>query len=999
VTFQFKGLQDSFRSLLTGLGIPGRDKSISLSPYRDNISYDMRELESLYRSNWLANKIVSIPAFDTTRSWRSWDAEQDQVQKLEKAEKEFGLQRKLMDAMIKSRLYGGSAMIMGIKGSRFNEELKIDQVGKGDLAFVHVVEKWMIQAGPRVRDITSPWFGEPSYYMRSNTPIIQAPGNVTPIKSSSLGYEPGETIFIHPSRVVRLVGQEYPDMEMAPDAWGDSVLSTIYEAIRDAGLVTQSLANMISDCKVDVYKIPGLTSTLSTQAGTDKMINYLANANVAKSVINSLVIDKEIDWERIQTKFEGLPEVLQAYLLICSAAADIPSTRMLSREPSGQNATGESDIRNYYDRLSSEQNVILTPVLSRLDEVLIRHALGDRPDSVTYEWNPLWQMTAAEKADIAFKKAQAYQIDVNTALIPAEALVIGRQNQLIEDGVYPGLETAIDDLEDKWNEEAEYLPVQQMNQFAANQNANPDSDDDDDNGPPKPKPKVQPDKKNDRARRLAHIDRRLYGDSIPVIDSHYRIVPVDDKGTVRFEPVNDEGGQSALGFMTSQATSPERGRKRRRKRPFDYNHENDPILYPHLGDEWSEEKHPRGQPSNSGEFASGGGGVSESNIADRKAQSDSIAGLVDYLRSVGHMQNSADGRLSKESFVLQNGTPYMANAKTYSEERGPQNLCYMNASKAALDIPGRTYVEGFVTVHGVPIQHAWTVDQKGQIYDNTINPNKHVSGYFGVPFTKDYLRNAMLNNGYYGLLGRESKKTIGPLLRGEAKNFKQAPDPSKLSDDVTTERLLLADRILSAIPVTDSINSPDRTKLRDNVVDALYNRNMNNRTRNRQATIVLGLPGSGKSNISEPLVKAGRLEIEGDNAKAMLPEFFGGVGAYAVHEESSSIMRRVLAKAIKAGDDIVWPRIDSKDKIVNDVKSLHDAGYEVSVKFVDVPTSVAIHSAINRFLKMGRYVSPEMIVNYGSAPRESYEAAINTGLLKSHERYERGPGKSFIQSN
>jgi len=46
----------------------------------------------------------------------------------------------------------------------------------------------------------------------------------------SKGYAPGEALYIHPSRVVRLIGHEYPDMQTSPDAWGDSVLQPVADA-------------------------------------------------------------------------------------------------------------------------------------------------------------------------------------------------------------------------------------------------------------------------------------------------------------------------------------------------------------------------------------------------------------------------------------------------------------------------------------------------------------------------------------------------------------------------------------------------------------------------------------------------------------------------------------------------------------------------------------------------------------------------------------------------
>lgn len=134
---------------------------------------------------------------------------------MEDFEKSFGLQRKVMSAHSRARLYGGAVLIMGVDQGTFADELDVDKVKKGDLKFVHVVERWQIAAGGRVRDIMSPWFGEPNYYMRSNVPITPAPDlRVTPVPSAPEGMIPpseGSVFFIHPSRVVKLIGLEYPD--------------------------------------------------------------------------------------------------------------------------------------------------------------------------------------------------------------------------------------------------------------------------------------------------------------------------------------------------------------------------------------------------------------------------------------------------------------------------------------------------------------------------------------------------------------------------------------------------------------------------------------------------------------------------------------------------------------------------------------------------------------------------------------------------------------------
>ena len=173
-----------------------------------------------------------------------------------------------------------------------------------------------------------------------------------------------------------------------------------------------------------------------------------------KSLYSLMLLDQNEQWKRQEVNLTYLPDIIRTYLAICAGAGDIPVTRMLGDPPKGMNATGDSDIRNYYDRVSVDQNMHIKPALARLDQVLVRSALGTYDDTIFYNWNPLWQMDQMQRADIATKKANAFKIDADSGLIPTEVLTEARINQLIEDGTYPGLEQALDE----YTQEQEAVP-------------------------------------------------------------------------------------------------------------------------------------------------------------------------------------------------------------------------------------------------------------------------------------------------------------------------------------------------------------------------------------------------------------------------------------------------------------------------------------------------------------------------------------------------------------
>jgi phage-related protein (TIGR01555 family) len=415
-------LFDTFVNLLTNLGVQGKDKIVTQNYTLHPL--DANQLSLAYRGQ------------DSTRAWRNWQADKDDITKIEDVEKKFSVPLKVQQAIKKARLFGGAVVLLGVDIGNPEEPLDYSKVGKDGLKYLHVASKNEVSTGNRITDIRSEWFGQPEYYERNLTTTGSAEE-----QKQVIG------VRIHPSRVIQLLGNEYPDWQTAPDLWADSSLQSVDDAIRSVGTIAGSIAQMITDAKLDIIKVPNLSAQVANAAGESKLTKRFAYANTYKSIINALIMDKEEEWERIQVTFAGMPEVLQMYLLIASGAADIPVTRLLGQSPAGMNATGESDIRNYYDRLNSDQKMRMTPVMTPLDEVLVRSALGTYDETFFYNWNSLWQLDDVQKAALWKSKADTFKIDSDAALIPADILREARVNQLIEDGTYPGLEQTVEDWE------------------------------------------------------------------------------------------------------------------------------------------------------------------------------------------------------------------------------------------------------------------------------------------------------------------------------------------------------------------------------------------------------------------------------------------------------------------------------------------------------------------------------------------------------------------------
>ena len=421
---------DSFRNLVANLNT-GRDKQAG----GDYFLLELADTQwsVIYRTSWMGRKVVDIPAKDATRKWREWQAEADQIELIVAEEKRLQLPQKVKLALQQSRLFGGSGIYFSIKNDDPTLPLDLTTVKQGALDFVTVFPKGVLTAGDLELDPMSEDYGLPQWYEVS-------------------GSDSGQTR-IHRSRLAIFTGNDVlipQELVGTNQGWGDSVLQSAYEAVRNADSTASNIASLVYEAKVDVLQIPDL-GTIMADPRTRKLLEdrVILSAQL-KGNNGMLVIDGEEEHSQKTFNFAGLPDINAQALQAVSGAADIPITRFLGQSPTGLNSTGESDLKNYYDAVSSGQTLVITPALRRLDDALVRSALGSVPDDVTYEWSSLWQMSDAEKSKISKETVETLEILQKTQLYPDEVLAEAGVALLAEHSSLPSLETtgAVNNLED-----------------------------------------------------------------------------------------------------------------------------------------------------------------------------------------------------------------------------------------------------------------------------------------------------------------------------------------------------------------------------------------------------------------------------------------------------------------------------------------------------------------------------------------------------------------------
>jgi len=425
------GYASAIMNSTTGTGGAGDARTAGSFGFGPILGY--QEAAALYSSVWFASKIVNIPAEDMTKHWRTHDitdADPSLIQTVKLTEKKLHVKERVLTAIKWGRLFGGSLLLLGVRDDKeLSEHLDVETIGQGDLEFLQVVDRY--QVGVQETNTWTPFsesYLEPEYYNIFGS-------------------------IVHRSRVIKFIGKQ-PTYLTLPvcNYFGESVLQDLYETLRDAMQGLAGASNLTLKANQDVLKTPQLWDLVGTPE-EGKINKRFALMQAQRSLLNMLVLDSGEEFESIATTFSGLEGVLDKLLDMVVGSSNIPATRFFGQAPQGMNATGEGDMRNYYDMIASQQENSLRPKLEALDDVLIRSALGDMPESYGFTFNNLNQPTQKEErenkgVDLDNLK-KLWEIGVPEEVLLKDALEMGLSKNLTMDLIK---ELAEDPVHDPDNE-------------------------------------------------------------------------------------------------------------------------------------------------------------------------------------------------------------------------------------------------------------------------------------------------------------------------------------------------------------------------------------------------------------------------------------------------------------------------------------------------------------------------------------------------------------------
>lgn len=403
-------------------------------------------LTMYYEGNGLFAKIIDTPAEEAIKHGFELKDVSDQTVEdfYTEALDELDWEETAMTAIKWARLFGGSLAVMLINDGRGLDEpldwrhiQSIDDIRVFDRSVIQPDYTTLFNYDPRDPFSTrGSRLGLPEYYQ-----VFSKYGSFTVHDSRCLVFQNG----ILPENTTNSIYQ----------LWGVPEYIRLHRAIRDAEVAHRSAPKMLDRSVQPIYKMQNLAAELATEEGESKVLRRLQVIDMARGLLNSLVIDAEgEDYDFKTFQFSGINDVVSASCNMLSALSNIPQTILFGQAVGGMSSTDDTSMENYYNYVERIQRRMLKSNLRYLLSIIFQAGLAtgevDEVPKIKIKFNPLWSLSDVEQADLEQKREQTKFTRAQTAQIYVgmQAIDPSEVRQKLADSEEFDVEAMLDEYDD-----------------------------------------------------------------------------------------------------------------------------------------------------------------------------------------------------------------------------------------------------------------------------------------------------------------------------------------------------------------------------------------------------------------------------------------------------------------------------------------------------------------------------------------------------------------------
>lgn len=391
---------DGFMNTVIGHGLKSKDPMANFQYGNGPILKD-QDLANLY-GNALVRRIIDLPADEAVKNWIKIEGD-DEDEKILQALDDLHAEESFANALRWSRLFGGSAILMTINdGGTFEDPINESSITEIEQIKVYDKREVIYESLLFNDDPMSKSYGMPEWLL------------ISPVR--------GTQFYAHRSRVLIFDGDPLPNREREQrNGWGLPVMQGLFDAVRNNDHSYALAIIILERMGQSVTKFNGLLEKLMTDEGNKQIADRLHLIDMARSVLNTVALDTEDEFELFNMNLSNVPEMLDRFGLNVSSLTGIPFTVLFGRSPAGMNATGESDNEIFYSMVKRQQKRKLKGNLDRLtklQQLAKRGPSGGRElKNWCIEFLPLWMPSAKETAETEKLEAEAKKLKAEEAQI------------------------------------------------------------------------------------------------------------------------------------------------------------------------------------------------------------------------------------------------------------------------------------------------------------------------------------------------------------------------------------------------------------------------------------------------------------------------------------------------------------------------------------------------------------------------------------------------------